>query len=242
MQFIADYIGGLLWGWVGIVFLVLGLVDIIERSVEKTFTISRRWKVMSVLAILFIAQFLTYKDLRRDTDKKISELEQANAVVATANEQQQVKVEERDKRIGDLEAQLHKLPIRIVLPPTQRNQGPAEHQEMPIMTGLRFSGKAVASPKPGVYPYGYEAVVQVESSIQPVWLIIECDAELGEVRLNTSSGGPFINQRSGFARNRRVGLEQFQYPPLTPENPLVVTVMSKTPIKILNIRNERFSF
>ena len=110
-------------------------------------------------------------------------------------------------------------------------QTPEHIQQNPIIENTQIIQKPTISNKPNL-PYGLQVIIQSNITIQPTGFGLQCDGEIGDFGFFIAGQGAYLNVHEGHKGNT---LEfGFSYPPLTPENSLVVTIFSKTQIKVIS--------
>jgi hypothetical protein len=83
-------------------------------------------------------------------------------------------------------------------------------------------------------PYGLQVIVQSNTTIDPVAMGFECDGEVGKVNFFIAGQGAYLNVQAGPAdQNKNIAIVRFSFPPLKPETPMVVTVLSKSQIRVI---------
>jgi hypothetical protein len=110
---------------------------------------------------------------------------------------------------------------------------PEPEKLTPTIENTRLVQKSVPSDDPQL-PYGLQIIIQSNIVIQPVAFAFECDGEVGKVNFFIAGQGVYMNIMTGVARdNKNIAIVRFSFPSLTPESPLVVTLLSKTQIKVI---------
>jgi len=120
---------------------------------------------------------------------------------------------------------------RVVRPEETHPKPPAL---LPPPEHIRYTESRAPSTIAGS-PYGLQAIIQTDATIQPVSIGITCDGEIYDAKAFVAGIGVMMSVAEGFSRDRKTFLLRFQYPPITPANPLVVTLFSKTAIRIQKI-------
>ena len=104
---------------------------------------------------------------------------------------------------------------------------------VPTIENTRLVQKSVPSNDPQ-FPFGLQVIIQSNIVIQPVALALECDGEIGKVSFFIGGQGVYMNVQTGIAgANKNVAVVRFSFPSLTPESPMVVTLLSKTQVKVV---------
>jgi hypothetical protein len=118
-----------------------------------------------------------------------------------------------------------------VAPPKTRPQPPAM---LPPPEHIRYTESRAPSAIAGS-PYGLQAIIQTDANIQPLSIGITCDGEIDDAKFFVAGISVMLEMADGFSHDRKTFLLRFQYPPITPANPLVVTLFSKVPIHVQKI-------
>lgn len=198
---------------------------------------SGRMKVVIVLSGMIVAQFFSYRDLRNQLGRTVAKLQEDKQILSTENAKLQGTITEKDSRIENLtnklEDAIHKKSIEVRIPNLKVIQPQAEP---PIVEGLRYTQRRVASPKTEA-PYALEITIQASATIQPVGLLIECDGPIQEGSFHVVGQGIYTMTSSGVVENNpNQFFLKFSSPPLTPQTPLVVKLLSKSAIRVEQIR------
>jgi len=120
-------------------------------------------------------------------------------------------------------------------PPVDQKQSETPAPAPAIVEHIRYTSRRAPSDKQEL-PFALQVIIQTDTSITPVALAIECDGEIGDVRFFVAGGGVYMNTYSGVPGPRNdVAVVRFSFPTLTPEAPLVITLLSKTDIKVKQI-------
>jgi hypothetical protein len=83
-------------------------------------------------------------------------------------------------------------------------------------------------------PYGLQVIIQSNVVLDPVAFALECDGEVGRVDFFIAGQGAYMNVQKGVAGPaKNTAIVRFSFPPLRPETPLVVTLLSKNQIRIV---------
>jgi hypothetical protein len=106
----------------------------------------------------------------------------------------------------------------------------------PTVAHLRFFVKNLTPTSPET-PYVIQVTIQTDLAFEPTILFIHCDAvfESGSVQ-----GGPSIkmNYREGYTDGKTTYVVGFSSPPFEPESPLVITVTSRSPIRVKGVERK----
>jgi hypothetical protein len=117
---------------------------------------------------------------------------------------------------------------------TPQNVGP----QLPpaLVQNLTFTQRKAPSNDPAL-PYGLQIIIQSNITIQPVGFAFVCTGEVGKLNFFIAGQGAYMNVQTGIAGEKNtVGFVKFSFPPLTPETPLVVTLLSKGDIRVTEVQ------
>lgn len=101
--------------------------------------------------------------------------------------------------------------------------------EIPVVENTRLIQKPTISDNPQ-YPYGLQVIIQSNITLQPIEFGLECSGEIGDFNFFIAGQGAYMNVRKKIEDN--ILAFGFNFPPLSPENSLVVTILSKTQIRV----------
>ncbi len=99
----------------------------------------------------------------------------------------------------------------------------------PAVSEFKFTERRTDSPSKEA-PYGLQVVVQTSTSIQPTAFRIEFSGEISRIDFFVSGQPVIMNKRWRVDGN--TAYISFGFPPFLPEYPLVLTVFSKTNIRV----------
>jgi hypothetical protein len=92
------------------------------------------------------------------------------------------------------------------------------------------------------FQYEKQVKVNVNMTYTPVSLAIVCNADIDEVDAGSVGNSGHFNPRFGVdSINKKVGFAYFEGTPVTPDNPLYISVWSKQPFSVLEVRVARFN-
>lgn len=104
---------------------------------------------------------------------------------------------------------------------------------IPTIENTRIIQKTTLSDDPQ-FLYGLQVIVQSNVVLQPVAIALECDEEIGKIKFFIAGQAVYMNVYTGIKEaNKNVAMIRFSFPPLTPESPMVVTLLSKTKIRVV---------
>jgi hypothetical protein len=112
------------------------------------------------------------------------------------------------------------------------NTSPVPGVQVPVPTveNTRLVQRSTTSDKSDL-PYGLQVIVQSNVAIQPVAIAFECDGEVGD--FNFFIAGQTVYMNFWKRISGKIAELKFSFPPLTPENSLVVTLFSKKQIRVV---------
>lgn len=122
-----------------------------------------------------------------------------------------------------------KPPVTVQVPSPQPSVPPA-----PTVEHIQITQRAAVSNTPDA-PYGWQVIMQANDTIQPVAFRVDCDAPIQTANQFIAGQSAYMSVAESYSADRKSYTFSFQYPPLTPMAPLVVTVYSKQPIHIVKI-------
>jgi len=113
-------------------------------------------------------------------------------------------------------------------------QQPKQQLPPPVVEHIRFVQRRTASTRDDA-PYGIQVFIQADTTIQPVALKINCDQPILDGKFFIAGQAVYITAADGYSDDHKSYLFSFRNPPLTPESPLVVTLLSKEDIRVISI-------
>jgi hypothetical protein len=185
-------------------------------------------------ALVFWQGFLLHSDAKKK-DGEFAELRNQITLLVNASKTQATIDDIRSigKTIGDgfhdvetLLANYFKAKPPKISPPQQQPTPQVEH----IQITMRRSQSDIE----GV-PWGWQAIMQANDTIQPVAFRVECDAPIEKGAVFIAGEGTYLQKAEQISADRKSYSFSFHYPPLTPLAPLVVTIFSKTDFHITKI-------
>ena len=105
---------------------------------------------------------------------------------------------------------------------------PKEPVTTPTVEGMRLIQKATISDNPD-FPYGLQVIIQSNVAIQPVGVGLKCDGKIGKMSYFIAGQTVYFNVRTLVQEN--IAELSIGSPALTPAQPLVITLLSKTQIR-----------
>jgi hypothetical protein len=101
---------------------------------------------------------------------------------------------------------------------------------------IRFTQKRVPSTDPQNYPYALQIIVQSDVSVTPVGLAFIFTGPISSINFFLAGQPVMMMTQSGvLPENPKVGIVRVGYPALSPDTPLVVTVLSKENVNLMSI-------
>jgi hypothetical protein len=161
ISFVGDYLYAVFFNWYGIVLLITGAVDLIERTVEKKWQIPPSLRVAILVSVFLIAQMFAYKDLKEKYDLKLTE-------------KPQVIYQDTAKTVADLESK--KQDIKDLKQELSQLRDNKEYQRVTFRPSIMLtynydeqrSGWYLYSTGPGIADVRWLAVF-VDNQPQPSW-------------------------------------------------------------------------
>lgn len=229
--------GWLIENWPDMATLVLILVGVLVAmfpgkvsKMEGT----KRWRFGVSIILILIGTTGFWQGLRQkhDLQSQITTLTSAAAIEATKDDLKQLATHLDDgfTRVVNALGILSKTPKQPVITPSLPPQSAA-----PTVEHTRFTWRVVPSDKPE-FPYALQVIIQSDVTIEPVSFAVECTGPVEEVRSFIAGQGAYFNVFNvPSEQNKNVGIVHFTFPPLKPETPLVVTLLSKQDIRVKSI-------
>lgn len=114
-------------------------------------------------------------------------------------------------------------------PPIKKPQLPP-----PTVEHIRYTESRIASSNPAA-PYGLQAIIQTDTTLQPVGFKVTCDGEITNGDFFVVGQPAMMAVATAFSPDKKTFLFSFKYPPVTPETPVVVKLQAKTDIRVTKI-------
>lgn len=108
---------------------------------------------------------------------------------------------------------------------------------VPTVENTRLIQKTTTSDNSEL-PYGLQVIIQSNIVMQPVSIALECNGEIGDFSFFIAGQVVYMNVRKSI--NGNVAQLSFGSPPLTPESPLVITLLSKKQISVIKAYKLKF--
>jgi hypothetical protein len=103
---------------------------------------------------------------------------------------------------------------------------------LPTIENTRIVQKNTISNNPQL-PYGLQVIIQSNIVIQPVAIALECNGAIGSLDFFIAGQMAYMSVQKRIKNN--IAIIKFSFPPITPESPMVVTLLSKTQIKVVKV-------
>ena len=104
---------------------------------------------------------------------------------------------------------------------------------VPTIENTRLIQRPTISDDPK-FPYGLQVIIQSNVTIQPFGVALECDKEVGKVNFFIAGQAVNMSMMTDIVGpQKNIALLRFGFPPLTPESSLIVTLLSKTQIRVV---------
>jgi hypothetical protein len=97
--------------------------------------------------------------------------------------------------------------------------------------------RRAASQNPSA-PYSIQVVLQSDVTIQPVAFRVECDYPIADAKAFIVGQGTYMMFTRQFSPDRKAFSFSFNYPPLTPDASLVVSLTSSDDIRVVKVEKD----
>lgn len=229
-------------GIVGFVLAAFGVAVLFVDELQESLKERRRARWFAAIVLVLIGFLGFFSDrIQRGQEKAALAQERQNAAKDRTNllqqnaqliqfGQTQATREDMKKLDTDLVGGFGRLEAAIKgLPAPPRPTQPAPP---PTVERTHFTWRRAPSNNPSL-PYGLQIIIQSDVVIDPVSFAIECTGPVGQVSSFISGQGAYMNVYNGPAEGHpNVAIVHFTFPPLKPETPLVVTILSKDDIRV----------
>lgn len=122
-----------------------------------------------------------------------------------------------------------------VINPQVNNYG----EPPPPPLSLRFTAEPQPVNPSATFPYSSMVTIYVNRVWEEPSVAVICDGTVGDVQI----GGISFYSYMGVAdSDPRIGLARRQGPPVTPDNPMVVLIYSKEPVKVIDVKPVKITF
>ena len=121
-------------------------------------------------------------------------------------------------------------------PPSKAEPEPAPREPLgpPTVEHVRITQRRAPSNKADA-PYGLQVILQTDTTIQPAAFKIDCDGQISEGRFFVAGQAAMMSVAHGLSEDKKTFQFSFRFPPFTPESPIVVTLLSKTDIRVTKV-------
>jgi hypothetical protein len=126
--------------------------------------------------------------------------------------------------------------IRLPNPPPIKPNSATPPTTPPLQEApqsIRFTQKRVPSTDPKLL-YALQVIVQTDAPSTPVSFAFDCTGPIADLSFFIAGQSAYMSVQYG--TNSNVGTLKIGYPPLTPDSPLVVTILSKDSVQVQRIR------
>lgn len=107
---------------------------------------------------------------------------------------------------------------------------------------ITIASQQQVHPAKGDPPYATEVTLHTTADVSPVWLALQCDAEIADIYCYVGQGEPLATLRScghAYSQDRKTVWFHFQEPKFSPQASLIVTLKAMVPIAAKSVRQER---
>jgi hypothetical protein len=164
---------------------------------------------------------------RKELRSQITKLINSSQIQATGEDIRKLDVDVRDGFERLASAMLGRKSAQKS-PPSSASPPPT-----PTLENTRLVQRRAPSSDPQL-PYGLQVIIQTNIRLEPVAFALECDGEIGKVDFFVAGQGIYMMVRKGITGDKmNVAIVGFSLPALIPETPLVVTLLSKSQIRVV---------
>lgn len=191
-------------------------VDVLKERIPWLGRIIEKRESFNVLFLTCIVMMLGYS--YEMVTKEIPEVPEAPVVIIKAPPAPQVQAEQPQ-------------------PSSPPSESRAKNQPAPMLAHIRIADQKQVVSTLSDFPYAWQVVLQTDQEIAPVAFELICDGNVGRGEANFNGGAVFTQSKSGGMDNapNTFGFE-WATPAFTPNNPIIVTLWSKSPLKVLSIQ------
>jgi hypothetical protein len=122
---------------------------------------------------------------------------------------------------------------QVMLKNCEIEKRPQQQPDLPVGK-LTFSQEATPSKREDA-PYAVKVVIQTNVVIQPTSLAVRCSSEFTSAEPRVLGTSVLQSMGEGFVRDKTVYWFFFAAPAFRPENPVVILLMAKQPIRVLGV-------
>jgi len=188
---------------------------------------SNRWRFIIVALGIAIAVIVLWQQTRARHHQEVVESQARQlaqpGIIATRDDIASLSAGMKDGFTEVLEA-IKGVHARVNKPP----------EEVPpaVVRHLRFTEKRIAS-NSDKSPYALQVTIQTDVTMQPVSLRVRFDGDIDDAKFFEAGQAVYMNVRTSTQGNTFAF--SFGFPPFPPESPIVVTVLSKSPVRVTQI-------
>jgi hypothetical protein len=106
---------------------------------------------------------------------------------------------------------------------------------VPLPEHIRYVERRIPSPDPAAQ-YGLQVIIQTDANIQPLSLAVVCTGPIEKADNFIVGVRARMAYSVGLSEDRKIYFMSYQLPPFTPQTPIVVTLLSKSPINVQEIK------
>jgi hypothetical protein len=204
-----------------------------------------RWAVVIILLVIGIGGIVSNSKEKSELTKRIEILITSAQIQPTGDDIKRLTEVIRTQPTGDdvkhLTEAINELKTKMagIVPPKVEKPPPPPQQPQlppPIVEHIKYIQRRAPSNKPE-FPYGLQIIVQTDITLQPVALAIECDGEINEFGFFMGGQMVYMSVYKGIIGSKNnIAILKFAFPPVTPETPLVITILSKTDVRVKGIK------
>jgi hypothetical protein len=255
----------MLWHWRGplvdsmsdvssLVIAIVGILFAMMPSRAAELERYRRWRygVGFTITLIGITGLVSNYYDKKATRQTLQQLVAASSGQATTQDVNSLRTEIRELRkdtqvgfqsvveainglrSGSKSAPPPKPPPVTQSPPVVAPVEPSISLGPSIVQHIRASQKRVTSSRDDA-PFAIQLTLQSDVPSQPTAFMIECSGPIEEGKFFIAGQGVMMGVAYGVQPDRRHFYFRFQYPPFTPESPIVVTLLSKEDIRVVSI-------
>ena len=239
MQHIKFVFGWIKESWGSVSQLILGLLALILALRPKAFAQLEEkalWKVAAPLlvGIVAISGFVLSQKGDNELRSQVRFLFTQTQASLSKTDMDSV-IAHIDLGFGKLASRLSGIPKSSLAPRGEHAQQHSSRAVEPILPApphVTFTQSRGVSTDPE-FPFALNVTIQSDQPV-PVSFAINCSGELGKIGKFLLVGqGVYFSVAYGVTGTR--AQIRFGYPPLTPQSPLVVTILSKKDVRVIGI-------
>jgi hypothetical protein len=224
--------------------VALGFVKESEKFLEPKKTL-RIWLAISLVIVgggAFASDLVQRAEDQREKEAAIAErkiLLQQNGQLIAASQIQATSddIHKLDAHITDGFLTVVAV-IKGVKAPTKTTPAQNIGPQLPpaLAQNLTFTQRRAPSSDPSL-PYGLQIIIQSNITIRPVGFAFACTGEVGKIDFFIAGQSAYLSVTTGISGEKKnIPFVKFAFPPLVPETPLVVTLLSKEDIRVTEVQ------